>query len=51
MVDTAAQAHYRRDASVLAALGSHFATTKLPDVAVAAWERDDEAHVPTTLVT
>ncbi|MFM9921193.1 hypothetical protein [Lacisediminihabitans sp. H27-G8] len=53
MVDTEAQAQYRRDASVLAALGSHFATAKLPDVevrmpraladtAVAAWERDDE---------
>ena len=53
MVDTEAQAQYRRDASLLAALGSHFATMKLPDVevrmprafadtAVAAWERDDE---------
>jgi hypothetical protein len=53
MVDTEAQAQYRRDASVLAALGCHFAAMTLPDVevripraladtAVAAWERDDE---------
>ena len=53
MVDTEAQAQYRRDASVLAVLGSRFAAMKLPDVevrmpraladtAVAAWERDDE---------
>jgi hypothetical protein len=53
MVDTETQASYRNDARVLAALGVHLASTKLPDVevrvpkaladlAVAAWERDEE---------
>ena len=53
MVDTEAQAQYRRDARVLAALGSQFARMTLPDVevrvprtltdkVVAAWERDEE---------
>jgi hypothetical protein len=49
VVDTETQAQHRRDASVLAALGSQFARMKLPDAevrvpraladkAVTAWE-------------
>jgi len=34
MVDTETQAQYRRDASVLAALGSQFARMTLPDIEV-----------------
>ena len=56
MVDTETQAQYRRDASVLAALGSQFLRMKLPNVevqvpraladkAVAAWERDEEGSL------
>ena len=55
MIDTERQAQYRNDARVLASLGAHFATMKLPDVevrvpraladkAVAAWERDEEGR-------
>jgi len=56
MVDTETQAQYRRDASVLAALGSQFLRMTLPNVevrvpraltdkVVAAWERDEEGSL------
>ena len=56
MVDTETQAQFRRDGSVLAALGAQVAAMTLPDVevrmsraladkAVAAWERDEEGSL------
>ena len=56
MVDTKTQAQFRRDGSVLAALGAQVAAMTLPDVevrmsraladkAVAAWERDEEGSL------